>query len=290
MVLFYFQKVKKSKVIEEFTKDLARRDKETQQINFYVKTLSHWAHEHDQDKELEKRSIEEKQKQKLLQQLKEQEAIRKKLEDEQSKKLLEQEQRATEHIDTLMIRYGMKKFIKPIVEDQLEKADRIFRRSVQFKDEQNKRKSLNMEAINQSAEFNSSDINDNPVLQLTLRKDQEIIHEAHQEHRRNFLRKFRKNKRNRNATSYNLFNESIYSTGSVTILKGVNFGEVGGLSLAAELTRGLCPNMEALNLKGCGIGSLGVGQIIQGIKFANIMNLSVINLRGKTLRCFYGNI
>lgn len=58
---------------------------------------------------------------------------------------------------------------------------------------------------------------------------------------------------------------------------------MGALSLAAELFKGACPMMENLMLKDCKVSNRGFGQILQGIKFANLFNIKQLNVRGNFL-------
>jgi Ran GTPase-activating protein (RanGAP) involved in mRNA processing and transport len=82
------------------------------------------------------------------------------------------------------------------------------------------------------------------------------------------------------------FAQDLSSTQDITTVKGSAFGEVGALSLASELSRGMCPMLETLDLRGCSIRSEGAGKLFVGIKMANLVTLRVLNLRGNFLGAY----
>lgn len=115
-------------------------------------------------------------------------------------------------------------------------------------------------------------------LRLAIRSDKRDMKEV----LRKNAQKLR-NKRLRKVKYTNPFDQDLSGTGDIQVLRAVNIGEHGALCLASELTRGACPMVERLSLKGCEVHNSGCGKVLQAIKIANLMNIRYLNLRANHL-------
>jgi hypothetical protein len=258
------QKVEKNALIEKFTKDLDRRDKEARVMQYYCENLTKWAVEgYDRrDREIidAQRIAEEEHARKKA----EAKAARHKKDVEDDAKVLEEDKALTRQVETIMVRYGTVEYEPDLDKSHDEKLDDIFEKHRAAKVKSEKPESTVM-------------IGDNSenYMRLTLKKDLDLVY---------LKKKLKKSVHRRTATVPTPFAEDLSGTGQILSLKACNIGETGALSLAAELTRGACPMLQTLNLNKCEVRSDGIGRIFQGIKGANLLSLRVLKLRGNYIR------
>ena len=82
---------------------------------------------------------------------------------------------------------------------------------------------------------------------------------------------------------YNPFDVNLHDCSYCERLKGMNIGERGALSLAADFVRGACPRLLVIDLTNCRIKTRGLGRLLYGIKLANISSLQRLVLKGNDI-------
>lgn len=275
------KKVDKLASVHAFTQDLIRRDHEKVQMDYRVRFLSRWAVEGADREEQEKIDMEKAQ---LLADLKRREQD---LLDHRTKTIaedaaiLEEDKQISQGIQAMMVKYGMTSFgRKPddLPDDRLEylldtgNALQMKKRQV----DADKAAAAKEAALLQVPEAEDEMTR---YMLLTIRNGVDID-KVLKSHKRS---KYGKKKDKEHITP---FAQDLSSTGDITTLKGSAIGEAGALSLASEFSRGMCPMLEHLNLRGCSIRTEGAGRLFVGIKMANLVSLRVLNLRGNFLGPF----
>lgn len=259
-------------MIENFTADLDRRDKENKLINYYTKNLTDWAIEGKARTELEQEQ--ERQRQLIREQEEHEaalEAARLKLIAEDAA-ILEEDKAITKQVQTIMLQAGTIGYEAKENETDRDKVSDIFQKS------KNAQLLANTKADAKKALQSALGDQENSTrLVLNLKVGVDTL---------TMKKKLNKNihRRVQDSSIGNPFKEDLSGTGQVTTLKAVSIGETGALSFAAELTRGACPMLQTLNLKNCEIKTAGVGRLFQGLKTANLLTLRVLNLRANHIR------
>lgn len=268
------KKTNQKLLIENFTADLERRDKENKLINFYSKNLTDWAiegknrREEEEEEERQRQLIRDKE---AMEAAKEAARVQLIVEDAA---ILEEDKAITAEVQTIMLKAGTIGYESKEHETDNDKVTDIFQKS---KNAQLRASTqLDAQAALQKALAAESSENSTRLV-LNVKKGIDTV---------TMKKKLNRNvhRRVQDASIGTPFKEDLSGTGHITTLKAVSIGETGALSFAAELTRGACPMLQILNLKNCEVKSAGVGRIFQGLKTANLLTLRVLNLRANHIQ------
>ena len=189
-----------SKIIDDFTKDLQKRDEEAKLINYYTKNLQKWAIEgfdrddYNKEEQIRKENIKNENKKLEEEKLKKLKII------ENDENLLKEDKKITSEVQTIMIKYGLVDYKKQIIRTEDDMINDIFGKAKFENDKKSK------------SPTKPKDLKNDPtLLLLSLRDDVDLI-EIH-----NILKRKKKVK---HVVSVMPFNESLVSTGEVVTVKG----------------------------------------------------------------------